>query len=139
MVLAPGEKFLAIRPGSGKQEPHVLWEAKLTTGYCSPAYHQGRVYALSSRGVLQCADAATGKLLWDQRLQGAYAASPLIADGKVYLVSEDGTTTVMQEGAEAKIVATNPLKDTILASPVASDRAILLRSDKYVYCVGEKK
>jgi hypothetical protein len=63
----------------------------------------------------------------------------LIADGKVYLVSEDGTTTVMQEGAEAKIVATNPLKDTILASPVASDRAILLRSDKYVYCVGEKK
>ena len=69
-------------------------------------------------------------------LEGEFAASPLAADGKIYCVSEKGTTSVLQAGREAKILATNELDDTILASPVASGGAIFLRSDKYLYCIG---
>ena len=140
-VFTASGKFFAIEPGSAKSEPKIVWQSgKLSTGYTSPIAHEGRVYALSSRGVLSCADATTGKTLWDLRAEGNYSASPLHADGKLYLVSEEGTTTVVEPGAhEGKIVATNALPETFLASPVASGSALFLRSDKHLYCVGAAK
>lgn len=140
LVFAPGQKFFAIQPGSGKEGPQVLWESnKLPTGYSSPIYHERRIYALSYKGVLNCADGATGKPLWDIRLEGDYAASPLLADGKIFAVNEEGTTSVVTAGAEGKLLASNPIVDTILASPVASGGAIYLRSDRFLYCIAEKK
>lgn len=140
MILAPGEKFFAIKPAAGKAPAEVLWQsAKLPTGYCSPICHEGRVYALSYGGVLNCADAKNGKPLWDLRLEGKFAASPLLAEGKLYAVSEDGLATVIQIGDDPQVLATNPLKDTILACPVASGRALFLRSDRYLYCFGKKE
>jgi outer membrane protein assembly factor BamB len=141
VVFAPGDMLTAIRPPSEpKEEPQVLWSSKkLSSGYSSPTYYQGRIYTLTGRGVFNCADAATGKNLWDQRLEGAFSASPLFADGKIYLVSEEGITTVMEAGTEPKVLATNPLGETILASPVASGGALFLRSDQHLFCIGAKK
>ena len=124
------------------KEPEVLWQApKLRAGYCTPIAHEGRIYVVAGSGVVNCADARTGEILWTQRLDagGAYAASPLLADGKLYVVNEAGVTTVLQVGKTAKVLATNPLNDVILASPVASDGAIFLRSDAALYCIGAKK
>jgi outer membrane protein assembly factor BamB len=138
MIFAPGGKLTALRPGSGTSAPAVLWQnAKLTTGYSSPLYYQGLLYTINARGIVHCAEPGTGKILWSERLEGAFAASPLGADGKVFLTSEEGITTVLQAGAEAKILATNVLADTILASPVAAAGALFLRSDKHLYCIGK--
>jgi hypothetical protein len=64
----------------------------------------------------------------------------LLADGKLYVVNEAGVTSVFDAAAmEAKVVATNAIDDTILASPVAADGAIFLRSDAALYCIGAKK
>jgi hypothetical protein len=60
------------------------------------------------------------------------------ADGKIYLVNNEGTTFVVQTGKEPKVLAKNELKDTILATPAIADGAIYLRSDKYLYCIGGK-
>jgi len=139
VIYTPGEKFFALSPGSSKGNPEVLWQTnKLPTGYCSPIYQAGKVYAMSSRGVLNCADAKNGKPLWDMRLQGNFAASPLLAGNRLYVVSEDGQASVVEIAPEQKILATNFLKDTILASPVAANGALFLRSDKYLYCFGAK-
>ena len=111
-------------------EPEVLWQSlKLKPGYCSPIVHQGLIYVVLGGGVVTCADAKTGEIVWSHRLQaaGTYAASPLLADGKLYIVNEAGVTTVMQAGKEEKVLATNKIDDTILATPVASDGAIFLR------------
>ena len=72
----------------------------------------GRVYTIKN-DVLVCGDLTDGKILWDLRLKGAYSASPVYADGKIFAVNEDGVTSVVQPGAEAKLLATNDLKDTI--------------------------
>src|SRR5207245_1694688 len=69
LVFSAGEKLFAVRP-SDKGQPEIVWQAKLPSGYASPTFHNGRIYALTAKGVLQCADAATGKLMWDQRLEG---------------------------------------------------------------------
>jgi outer membrane protein assembly factor BamB len=143
-VFTSAAKFLAVQPATDSAKPVVAWESpKLRTGYCSPTYYEGRVYALNGDGILNCADAKTGKTIWTQRLETPdgekYWASPLAAEGRLYLVSEKGTVTVLKLGNEPEVLAVNEMADTILASPVASDGAIFLRSDKYLYCVGAKK
>jgi outer membrane protein assembly factor BamB len=142
IIYAPGgDKFSAMRPAKAGEEPEILWQSiKLRPGYCSPIAHDGYVYIVAGGGVVHCADAKTGDTVWTQRLDagGAYAASPLLADGKLYVVNEAGVTTVLQAGKEAKVLAANPIGDTILASPVASDGAIFLRSDSALYCIGKK-
>jgi outer membrane protein assembly factor BamB len=138
VLYATGEKFAALRP---KQDgnPEVLWQSlKLKPGYCSPIVHQGFLYVVNGNGVVNCANAKTGAILWTQRVVGAIAASPLLADGKLYIVNEKGVTTVLQAGAETKVLGQNTIDDTFLASPVASDGAIFLRSDSTLYCIGTK-
>jgi outer membrane protein assembly factor BamB len=139
LLFVPGQRFTAVRPGDGKEAQ--VWESKkLPTGYASPVVHQGRVYTLSYGGVLNCADAASGKPVWDQRLEGKFAATPLLANGKLYAVNEEGATTVIDvTGPKAAIVGVNTLSETVLASPVAADGAIFLRSDRHLYCFGKKK
>ncbi len=144
MIFTAGGKFLAVRPGTDKAKPAVVWGSpKLRTGYCSPIYHAGRVYTLATAGILNCADARTGKHLWSHRLDTPsneqYSASPLVAEGRLYAISEKGTATVLKLGTEPEVIAVNVLPDTFLASPVASGGALFLRSDKALYCIEEKK
>jgi outer membrane protein assembly factor BamB len=140
VLFVPGGRFLALRPGGKGETPQRLWQSnKLPTGYASPVHYEGRVYAVSARGVVNCADAATGKPLWSERLEGEFAASPLAADGKLYVVSEDGTTTVLRAGGKPEVLGTNALGETVLASPVAANGALYLRSDRHLYCIAEKK
>ena len=56
------------------------------------------LYFVSARGIARCLDAETGQLIWEQRLKGSYSASPLAGDGKLFLTSEQGTTTVLRPG-----------------------------------------
>ncbi len=140
LIYASGEKLFAIRPGQGDDKPHIVWQsAKHPTGYASPVHYQGRLYTISFGGVLNCSDAATGNHLWALRLEGKYAASPLAADDKLYLASEEGGVAVVQAGPQGKILATNTLPETFLASPVAAAGALFLRSDRHLYCIGGKK
>lgn len=141
VLFVPGDKFLAVRPGSAAKAPEVMWQSpKLRPGYSSPLYAKGRVYTVTGNGIVSAADAASGKVVWTCRLEGNYAASPLLADGRLYVVSEDGATSVLRDtGNEYEVLATNTLKDTILASPVAAGDALFLRSDGHLYCIGARK
>ena len=97
------------------------------------------MYTVNSANVLACTDATTGKAVGQLRLKGGFSGSPSAGDGKIYLVNEDGLTSVVQVGKEPKLLATNALPETILASPVIANGAIYLRSDKRLYCIGGKK
>jgi outer membrane protein assembly factor BamB len=67
-----------------------------------------------------------------------FQASPLLADGRIYCVSEDGTTTVMKAGPAFEILGVNKLKSLTLASPVALDNQVLIRTADYLYCIKQK-
>jgi outer membrane protein assembly factor BamB len=139
-ILCPGTELLSIRPPVDKETPEITWKTgKLQTGFGTHLVYKDNVYAINSAGVLNCASAVDGKSAWQQRLQGSFDASPIAADGKVYAINGEGTTFVVQTGAEPKILEKNELKDTILATPAIADGAIYLRSDKFLYCVGDKK
>jgi outer membrane protein assembly factor BamB len=135
MVLVPGAELLALRPGAS--QPEVRWRSvRLRPGTASPLFYRERVYALNSAGVLNCADAASGDLLWQERLKGPFSASPVAADGKIFAVNEAGTAFVVQAGDAPKVLGVNPMNETILATPAIADRAVFLRSDQHLYCIG---
>lgn len=138
LVLLPGGVALRPRPN---QSPEVAWQSpKLRTNTSSPIFYRGRVYYLTSAPVLSCADPADGKVLWQLRVQGQFWASPVAANGKLYLLDDDGVMTVVEVGEkEGRILARNTLPDSNFATPAIADGAIYLRSDKYLYCIAEPK
>jgi outer membrane protein assembly factor BamB len=95
------------------------------------------LYAIEDNGVATCWEAMTGNTVWSQRLGGHYSASPLAADGRVYLFSEEGKTTVLATGREFKKLAENQLGDGFMASPAVSGEALFLRSRTQLYRIEE--
>jgi outer membrane protein assembly factor BamB len=87
-------------------------------------------------GVVTCADARTGQSVWRHRLGGVFFASPVAADGKVYMVSETGETYVLRAGRQPEVLARNDLGERFLASPAISQGRILLRSDRTLFSIG---
>lgn len=141
-VLVPGGELVALKPGAAGESPEVKWKsARLRPGsYSTPLAYQGKVFSLNGTGVLQCADAKNGKLLWDVRLKGPISASPVAGDGRIYIVNEKGQTQVVKvSDKEGVIESTNDVGDEILATPAIADGAIFLRSDKHLFCIGAKK
>jgi outer membrane protein assembly factor BamB len=87
-------------------------------------------------GIASCVDAATGMTLWKARFGGVFSASPVAADGRVYLVNEGDETFVLQAGRELKILHKNLLAERTLASPAISDGQIFLRTDEHLIAIG---
>ena len=140
-VFAPGGGLVALKPPEGKDAPAPLWRApKLGGGNATPLVYRGRVYNVSNVGVLICGKADTGEVLWEERIKkGPYWASPVAADGKIYVFNEAGTATVVEAGDQPDVLASNDLGEEILATPAVADGAIFIRTDAHLYCIGKKK
>ena len=140
-VLAPGSELVALKPGADGESPKVAWSSnKLRAGgYPTPLYYRGRVYSVNSTGILTCADAKDGKVLWQERAKGPVSASPVAGNDRIYVVSEKGATTVIKAGDKPTIEATNDLGEEFLATPAIANGCIFLRSDGKLYCIGARK
>lgn len=131
--------YLAIRPGGrgDVSSTHVLWRAAGGGSYVpSLVYYEGLLYLTNDVGVLTCADARSGERIWQMRLNGVFFASPVAANGKVYLVSEAGETIVVKAGRTPEILARNQLGERIVASPAIAAGRIFLRSDTKLFAIG---
>jgi outer membrane protein assembly factor BamB len=105
----------------------------------SPLILDGLVYLCRENGNLICLDAETGEQVYEQRTKSErHRASPVYADGHIYLTSRDsGTITVVKAGREFKIVSQNSMGEGISASPVVSGGRIYLRTYDALYAVGK--
>ena len=86
-------------------------------------------------------DASTGKLYKQARLRGEadkYYASPVAADGKVYVTSHTGKVSVLKAGAEQELLAVNEVEEDVLATPALVDGRVIIRTKGAVYCYGAK-
>jgi outer membrane protein assembly factor BamB len=116
---------------------HVAWTLTRGAPYTpSPLLVGDELYYVSDTGVLSCVDAKSGQMLWQQRVGGNYSASPVFAEGRVYLLSEEGTTTVFAPGKEFRRLGINRLDGTTLASIAIADRSLFIRTDTHLYRIG---
>ena len=134
-------RAIAIR-GGGKgdvTDSHRLWEAKAGANVCSPVIHEGHLYWVSDRNtVAYCVRMADGEVIYAERFPDQPYASPLLGDGKLYIVTRNGGTYVLAAKPEFEQLAHNKLDDrsTFNASPIAASGRLLLRSDRFLYCIG---
>jgi outer membrane protein assembly factor BamB len=89
-------------------------------------------------GIATCLDARSGEVVWQVRLGGTFSASPVFADGRLYFSAEQGVTTVMAPGREARRLATNALDGGLLASMAVAEGSIFLRTDSHLYRISER-
>lgn len=136
LILGIGREMVALRPAASGP-PELVWRsARLSSGTATPLAADGRVYTIKDGGVLECGDVRNGKQLWSHRLHGTYSASPVLAGGKLYLLNEEGDTTVLRASNPPDLIGTNRIGDTMLATPAVAHGCIFLRSDARLYCVG---
>jgi outer membrane protein assembly factor BamB len=110
----------------------------LQNGMSSPLVYGNRVYAANGQGFIACGDAKTGKQLYKERLKGAFSASPIAGDGKVYCFSEAGICSVLKADTdEFEVLASNELGEEILGTPAIANGLIFIRTDKAVYAIGK--
>jgi outer membrane protein assembly factor BamB len=124
-------------------DSHFVWKnAKSLPNVPSPLYYEGVLYTLKEGGILTSYDAKTGDVLKQARLQGAlgtYYASPVGADGKIYVVSEEGKAAVIRAGAQWEILRVNDLADRCMATPAIAGGRMYWRTDRTLYCFAKSR
>ena len=139
-----GNSLKAVRLADAKGDitgtPAVVWTFERDTPYVpSPLLYDNTLYFLKGNtGVLSVFDAKSGKPHYQlQRIDGVpnVFASPVGADGRVYILGQDGGTAVIKHGPTYEVLATNRLDDKFDASPALVDNELYLRGYRYLYCV----
>ena len=102
----------------------------------SMLYLKPYLYSVNDGGIAQCLKGDTGEELWHQRLKGTYSASPVAAAGRIYFINDEGLTTVMEAGPQAKELASNPLEEKTQASIAISNGQLFVRTEKHLWCIG---
>ena len=143
IVMVPSRRrpFIAFRTdGKGDvTDSKRLWSTDYGPDVPTPTSDGERLYIIDDRGIALSLRVRDGSIVWDRtRIEpGTYSASPLLADGKIYATSEDGTTTVLKAGDEFEILAVNRLDDYTLASPAEAGNQIFIRTANYLYCIAK--
>ena len=129
-------ELLAVRvDGSGDVTgTNIVWKTSRNVPRTpSPLLIDDLLFTINDAGTIMCLEALTGKQIWNQRILGDYAASPLYADGHIYCFNRDGKTTVFRAARKYEILATNTLDSGFMASAAVSGKAIFLRTKTHLY------
>ena len=136
VVYLPSGGLTALKytPGAAT----VLWQnARLGASTSTPLVHQDRIFTVSG-SILKCAEAETGRILSQLRLKGSFSASPVTADGHIYLFNSDGLGHVVElKGNKLNRIGGGDLAETILSSPAIAGGALYVRSDSHLWKISE--
>ncbi len=132
---APERPIFVVRSDAG-----VAWSKTARGPYMpTPLVYGGILYVLANNGVFDAYDLRTGTEIYRQRLPNVgsgFSASPVAADGKIYLSSEDGDVIVVRAGAEFGHIATNAMGDLLMATPAMAAGVMYLRGATTLFAVG---
>jgi outer membrane protein assembly factor BamB len=135
----PERNLVAIRPdGHGDvTKSHVVWQSRNGAYYVpSPVCTDDYLFTTMTTGQVHCIEAATGKILWAEDL-GMQYSSPVLADGLVYMPSDEGVITVIKPGPKFEYIAKNPIGERMNASPAISNGKIYLRGYQHLFCISK--
>ena len=145
----PGRAMYAFRPGavgdislkSGEDKnPFLAWTTSKGSPYTpTPIIYGDILYVLADNGVLSAYDAKTGENIYQQRLPTSFSASPVAANGKLYLASEDGDVFVVKTGRQYELLSRNVMGQPLMATPALAEGMLILRGANAIYALGSVK
>lgn len=119
------------------KESNLVWEQKKGTPKVpSMIYVKPYLFTIQDTGIASCIKADNGEVIWQERVGSGFSASPVSAEGRIYLLDNKGETTVIEAGPKFKVLAKNPLDGQVQSSIAISGGRLFLRTDKNLYCVG---
>jgi outer membrane protein assembly factor BamB len=132
-----------ITPEEGAESgPYVSWRTERGAPEIpTPIVYGDYLYVVANSGILSCYRADTGKLVYRERMGdvgGAFTASLIAAEGRIYLTSEDGEIYVIKAGPEYELLALNSMGDVCLATPAVSKDMLIIRTQHHLYGIGER-
>ena len=137
-----GSGDISLDPDSPTDHPFIAWFQPLLGTYVTSAIvYQGAYYTLLDRGLVLAHDARTGREIYGrQRLKpgSGFTASPWAYNDKIFVLSEDGDTYVIQAGAEFKILGTNSLNEMALATPAVAQGSLFIRTQSRLYRLSDQ-
>jgi outer membrane protein assembly factor BamB len=137
-----GNPYIAVRTGGSGDvsKTHLAWTTPNGPDVATPVFDGKYIYLVRENGTLYCHDGKTGEVIYGpERLKpGTYSASPILADGKIYVTNEDGVTVVFKAGPKFELLAENQLEGYCLSTAAVSDGQIFIRTDKHLYCIGQR-
>jgi outer membrane protein assembly factor BamB len=143
------QPIFAIRPGASgdislkagqESNDFIAWSKQHGGPYMpTPVVYGDYLYTCNNQGVTACYKAKTGERVYQQRLGegGAYSASPVAADVKIYYTSEDCDVFVVKAGPTYELLATNAIGEVCMASPAISDGKLFVRAEHHLFAIGE--
>ena len=137
LVFASNEyaRLVAVEPKPGAE---YTWEDdEYLSEAASPVAYDGLLYLATSYGVLVCYDTKTGEKQWEKEFDEGFYSSPMIADGKLYIVDLSGITHIIKAGREGTVIGESSLGEGGYALPVFADGVVYLRGLEHLYCIGE--
>jgi outer membrane protein assembly factor BamB len=139
-VLKPGAKGDITLPEGASSGGSVAWTRLNAGSYMpTPIVYDGLLYVLKNQGILSCYDLRTGEPRYEQRLPdvgSGFSSSPVAADGKLYLSSEDGDVLVVKAGPAFELIGRNPMGQPLMATPAISGGSMLVRGERDLFAVG---
>ena len=132
------------REGDLTNSDSIVWNQTRGLAYTtSPVLHENKLYVVTDNGTISAFNAVTGEPFYAQvRLPGSYnmKASPVAANGKLYLATENEDVVILKLGDKFEVLATNKLTDQVfIATPVIAESEIFLRGQNTLFCISEKK
>jgi outer membrane protein assembly factor BamB len=118
---------------------HIAWEqTRAVPMMPSFLYVAPHLFTINEAGIAMCLDASTGQMLGRRRIGGKHSASPIYAEGRIYFLSEEGETTIVEASPDMPVVAKNTIPEHTQASLAASGGHLFLRTRSTLYCLGPR-
>jgi outer membrane protein assembly factor BamB len=142
VVRAGARGDLTLPEGKASSEA-IAWSRTGRGSYMpTPLIYNGILYVLANNGLLDAYDLKTGEESYRQRLPlvgSGFSASPVAADGKLYLSNEDGEMLVIAAGQKFAHIATNSMGEMLMATPAISDGVMYVRTSGSMFAIGRKR
>jgi outer membrane protein assembly factor BamB len=142
-VVRPEARGDLTLPEGKTSSEAVAWSRTGRGSYMpTPLVYKGIVYVLSNNGLFDAYNLRTGEEIYRQRLPvigSGFSASPIAADGKIYLSNEDGEILVLGAGDKFSHLATNSMGELLMATPALSEGVMYVRSSSSLFAIGRKK
>ena len=143
-VFSKEQQLIYISTGFGKPElwavdtngKEVWKDTKRIPAKPSPILVGTELYVINDNGIVSCFNSSDGKLHWSERLPGNYSASPLLVGEHLYFCNHEGQITVLKAGLNFETVSESQIDEQIMASPIALDQHLIIRSSEALYCFG---
>ena len=134
-----GNFVVAIKPGSPATGAELKYKVDRNANYVpTPVVHDDLFFLVSDKGIAQCVETETGKVIWRERLGGAFWSSPICIQDRIYIVSETGKVTVFSAARKFKVLGESELGEKSHATPAVVDGKLILRTVSHLMSVGGK-